>query len=145
VKTSVKVTTCLLGALMFLPGLNKLFEPAKTKFYTQLELSGLPFTDLNYWMGISGELVIGVSLVALVIFQSRLGHMMRNRIFYFCHLVVIFMMLVAVYVHLHPNVPAEYLPLAKTPYLPVAYLLIVSTNLFLNWNALGVREVKEGA
>jgi len=116
---------------MFLPGLNKLFEPAKTKFYHQIDLSDLPFTDFTYWLGIIGELSVGVALVALVLIQKRLPTATRNRAFYFFHFVTLFILAVAFYVHLHPNVPAEYLPLAKPPIFPTPYVIIACVNCYL--------------
>ena len=42
-------------------------------------------------------------------------------------------MLTGVYVHLHPNVPANVLPLKiKPPYIPVFFLLIALSNTFLS-------------
>jgi len=35
-KRSVKIITMILGVLIFLPGLNKFFEPAHTKFMDQI-------------------------------------------------------------------------------------------------------------
>jgi len=118
--------------LMFLPGLNKFFEPAKTKFFKQLTLSELPLPTFSYWLAIWSEVVVGLALVALALAESRLSPSARRTVFYLCHLVVAFMMLVAIYVHLHPDVPAEVLPLAKLPYMPIAYLFIVALSLFLN-------------
>jgi len=42
------------------------------------------------------------------------------------------MTLTAVYVHLHPNVPADVLPLKiKPPFIPLFFLLIVLSNIIL--------------
>jgi len=62
-KRSVRIITGVLGILMFLPGLNKFFEPAHTKFLDQIILSDLPFTTFTYWLAIVSELVIGLTLV----------------------------------------------------------------------------------
>jgi len=131
-KRSVRIITGVLGILMFLPGLNKFFEPAHTKFLDQIILSDLPFTTFTYWLAIVSELVIGLTLVFLALFEKKMSTALGRKIFYLGHFVVLFMMLVAVYVHLHPNVPAEMLPIAKPPYMPLVYMFIVGLNLFLN-------------
>jgi len=129
---SARIVTAVFGVLMFLPGLNKFFEPAKTKFFTQLTLSELPFPTSSYWLAIWSEVTIGLTLVLLALLENKFTPVLRQNLFYFCHLVVSVMMLVAIYVHLHPAVPAEVLPLAKPPYMPTAYLLIVSMSIYLN-------------
>jgi len=131
-KKSVKIITGILGVLMFLPGLNKFFEPAQTKFLNQIVLSELPFTTFTYWLAIIGEVAVGLVLIFLAFFEKKIDTDLRSKIFYLAHFVVFFMMLVAIYVHLHPDVPAEILPIAKPPYMPVAYLFIVGINLLLN-------------
>jgi len=138
---SVKIMTTILGIIMFLPGLKKLFEPSKTKFYRQIELSELPFTDFTYWLGISGELVVGLSLVALVIIQRKLKPVTRDLLFYFLHFVTLFILAVAFYVHLHPNVPAEFLPLAKPPIFPTPYIILACVNLYLYLKSVQRRSV----
>jgi len=138
---SVKIMTTILGIIMFLPGLKKLFEPSKTKFYRQIELSELPFTDFTYWLGISGELVVGLSLVALVIIQRKLKPVTRDLLFYFLHFVTLFILAVAFYVHLHPNVPAEFLPLAKPPVFPTPYIILACVNLYLYHKSVQRRSV----
>jgi len=138
---SVKIMTTILGIIMFLPGLKKLFEPSKTKFYRQIELSELPFTDFTYWLGISGELVVGLSLVALVIIQRKLKPVTRDLLFYFLHFVTLFILAVAFYVHLHPNVPAEFLPLAKPPIFPTPYIILACVNLYLYHKSVQRRSV----
>jgi len=87
---TIKILTVLLGILMFLPGLKKLFEPSKTKFYRQIELSELPFTEFTYWLGITGEIAVGLSLLALVIFQEKLNSFIRDGAFYALHFVTLF-------------------------------------------------------
>jgi len=131
-KRSVKIITVILGILIFLPGLNKFFEPAHTKFMDQVVLSELPFTTFTYWLAILSEVTVGLALIFLVFLERRLDSAVKRNIFYSGHYIILFMMLVAIYVHIHPDVPAEILPIAKPPYMPMAYLLIVGLNLFLN-------------
>jgi len=133
-KRSVKIITVILGILIFLPGLNKFFEPAHTKFMDQVIFSELPFTTFTYWLAILSEVIVGLALIFLGLFEKRLSHDAKRNIFYSGHFIILFMMLVAVYIHLHPAVPEEILPIAKAPYMPIAYLLIVGLNLFLNKN-----------
>ncbi len=87
---TVKILSVLLGVLMFLPGLKKLFEASKTKFYLQIELSELPFTDFTYWLGITGEITVGLALLALVVVQIRLKPLTRDGVFYTLHFVTLF-------------------------------------------------------
>jgi len=70
-KRSVRIITGILGILMFLPGLNKFFESAHTKFFDQVILSDLPFTTFTYWLAIVSELVIGLTLVFLALFEKN--------------------------------------------------------------------------
>ena len=56
----------------------------------------------------------------------------RDLVFNLSHLTIAMMMIMAIYVHLHSNVPAEVLPMEnKPPFMPIFFLLIVSANFFL--------------
>jgi len=61
--------------------LKKLFEPSKTKFYRQIELSELPFTDFTYWLGITGVIAVGLALLGFVVIQGKLNPFIRDGAF----------------------------------------------------------------
>ena len=64
---------------------------------------------------------------------NSLNTSVRNKLFYLGNLSIIVMMIVAVYTHLHPDVPAEVLPMEfKPPVMPISYIVFVLLNIFLN-------------
>ena len=131
---SEKIITGFLGAFLLMGGSVKFFEPFTSMFANQIALSGLPFPTLSNFAGQFGEISMGLTLLVLLIVGKRIDPAIRDRIFYFANLVISFIMLVAVYVHLHPNVPAETLPLGtKPPYLTVFILALAGLNAFLHW------------
>lgn len=129
-KRVVRIITGVLGVLMFMAGVNKFFEPAKTDLMTQIVKAELPFTQYTYALTKIGEISIGLTLLFVALFFNKLKPVLRDGIFYIANLGVIVMMLVAIYVHLHPEVPAAALP-GKDSYLPIAFILIVGLSLFL--------------
>jgi len=52
------------------------------------------------------------------------------------------MMVVAIYVHVHPGIPVEILPMGFKPLaMPITYILLVIINLYLNRNSpINIRE-----
>ncbi len=134
-KKSAKIITGFLGITMFLFGLKKFFEPSIAKLQQQVILSELPFPDFTIWATRIGELLVGLALIFLAFFGNKLNAAFRQKFFYASHLMLLIMMLVATYVHLHPAVPSEYLPIAKAPYFPGVYILIVVINMLFNRNS----------
>ncbi len=117
---------------MLMPGLAKFTEPFITMLATQLDKSGLPFPEFTFHMVRISEIVVGLTLLALAFYGKRLSAALRDKVFYGANGVVGIMMLVALYVHLHPDVPAEVLPFeSKPPVLTVVYLILVATNIYL--------------
>ncbi|WP_299716609.1 hypothetical protein [uncultured Tenacibaculum sp.] len=132
-KKSVKIITGILGFFMLIPGLAKFTEPFKTFIYKHLEIIGFPFPDIMQYLVKFSEIGIGLMLIFLAFKGSNISTKLRYKIFYLGNLSIIAMMVVAVYTHLHPNVPAEVLPMEfKPPIMPIGYILLVIVNLILN-------------
>lgn len=128
-----RILTGFLGGFLILGGSAKFFEPFTTMFASQIALSGLPFPPLSNWAGQFGELTAGGTLLLLLVFWRRFPAEIAHGVFYLSHLLIAVIMLVAVYVHLHPDVPAEVLPLqSKPPVLTLIILLLAGVNSFLH-------------
>ncbi|PKQ64551.1 hypothetical protein BZG02_06815 [Labilibaculum filiforme] len=116
---------------MLVPGLQKFTEPYKTFVFQQLSLSGIPFAEvLQYFVKFS-QIGVGSVLIFLAYKGNTLNKSLKNKLFYLGNFAIITMMLVATYVHLHPNVPAHIVPI-KPPVIPISYIVLVSINLYLN-------------
>ena len=64
---------------------------------------------------------------------KKLAPVIADKAFYLANLLIAFIMVVAIYVHLHPDVPAETLPLGtKPPYLTVFILFLAGLNIYLH-------------
>ncbi|WP_394242291.1 hypothetical protein [Vibrio astriarenae] len=118
-----KILTGLLGAFMLMAGTVKFFDPFTTMFTTQIASSELPFPTLSRWAGQLGEMAAGALLIVAMIGQSSLSKSLIDRVMQLSTLLTTVIMLVAVYVHLLPSVPAEVLPLQSKP--PVMTLIIL--------------------
>lgn len=129
---SIKIITGILGFFMLMPGIAKFFEPFKTFLAVQIEKSQLPFPSLTYFTAQSSEILTGLILFGVLFFWKKLAPEMANKLFLLGNLLVIPIMLVALYVHLHPDVPAEVLPFeSKPPRLTVILLLLTLVNIYL--------------
>lgn len=127
-----KLITAFLGLFMLLGGLNKFRGPFITMFAEQIHLSGLPFPTLSKWAGELGEITAGVTLVILLLFWNKLPTVLAEKAFYFANVLIIFIMSVAVYVHLHPAVPAEILLFGyKPPLSTVITMFLARLNIYL--------------
>ena len=134
-QTSEKIVTGFLGSFLILGGTAKFFEPFTTMFASQITLSELPLPGLSAIAGQFGEIITGVTLLVLLPLGQRLASVTTDRLFYLVNMVVGIIMLVAVYVHLHPAVPAEVLPLAsKPPYLTLFIMTLVGLNCYLHYS-----------
>lgn len=126
-----KITTWILAISMFMFGFLKFFNPFKAWYSVQIANSELG--GLSYAMGILGEITVGTTLILCLIYRQQLSTKAYNLLTITSYLTIIIMMLTGVYVHLHPNVPAEVLPLKiKPPYIPVLFLLIAFSNIFIS-------------
>ena len=116
-----------LGLIIFAFGFLKLFDPFRGWYHAQIAGSGLPPESLP--LGIAGEITIGLALVGSFVARSRLGARRYAVVAAACAGLVV-MMLVATYVHLHPDVPAKVLPLGiKPPVIPLSFLALACWEL----------------
>ena len=128
---SIKIITGFLGISMFMFGVLKFINPFKHWYTQQILLSELPFKTIPYWSGQLGEIIVGIGFIILLT-NRKITPSKFNSIFYSGNILVIVMMLVAFYVHLHPNVPADILPLKiSLPFIPGFFLCLAIFNLYL--------------
>lgn len=118
-----KILTGLLGAFMVMAGTVKFFDPFTTMFAKQIALSELPFPILSRWAGQLGEIFAGLLLLMVMIGDKALAAPIKDKAMQLSTLLTTAIMIVAVYVHLLPSVPAEVLPLQSKP--PVMTLIIL--------------------
>lgn len=118
-----KILTGLLGAFMVMAGTVKFFDPFTTMFAKQIALSELPFPTLSRWAGQLGEIFAGLLLLVVMIGNKVLPAPIKDKAMQLSTLLTTAIMIVAVYVHLLPSVPAEVLPLQSKP--PVMTLIIL--------------------
>lgn len=134
-----KVTTWFLAISMFMFGILKFVNPFKGWYTVQVSNSGLG--ELSYAMGIMGEIAVGITLFVCLIYGQRISMKSYNILTGLSFFIVVIMMLTGVYVHLHPNVPADVLPLKiKPPYIPIFFLLVAFSNLI--WTIRNMLKAK---
>jgi hypothetical protein len=124
----LKYNSRFLGAVIFMFGFLKFFEPFQTWFHLQIARSGLP--PISVPLGIAGEIFIGLSLLLTSFFRRRLRSVF-TPIVALASAGLIVNMAVAIYVHVAAEVPADVLPLGiKPPFIPLAVVLLAGLNLF---------------
>lgn len=127
-----RVLTGVLGAFMLLGGVAKFFMPFTHMFAQQIALSELPFPVLSAFLGQAGEISSGLVLLTFFVLGSKLSGWLADKAFDLTHSLIVVIMLVAVYVHLHPAVPAEVLPFqSKPPVVTIIVLLLAVANMGL--------------
>jgi hypothetical protein len=125
-----KVISLFLGASMFTFGLLKFFDPFKGWYSVQIKTSELGQT--SYALGIIGELVVGLTLLGLVRCRKTVSSEAYRYFSILASTAVIVMMSTGTYVHLHPDVPAEVLPLkVKPPFIPLFFLIAACVNIVI--------------
>lgn len=128
-----RFVTGLLGGFLLMAGTVKFFDPFACMFASQIALSELPFPYLAKWAGQLGEMSAGAMLLGVLIFGKTLESVLVNRIFYAASLLATGIMVVAVYVHLLPGVPAEVLPLqSKPPVLTLIIMALIGINAYMH-------------
>src|SRR5690606_32646244 len=100
-----KITTWFLAIAMFMFGILKFVNPFKGWYTVQIVNSGL--AQISYSMGIMGEIAVGVTLFFCLINGQRISKKLYIFLTTLSLLTIIIMMLTGVFVHLHPNVPAD--------------------------------------
>ncbi|MEY8801909.1 hypothetical protein AB9K35_16480 [Leisingera sp. XS_AS12] len=132
-----RLLTGLLGAFLLLGGTAKFFMPFTHMFEQQIALSNLPFPRLAAVAGQGGEIAAGLMLVGFFSAWPRLHGRMSEQVFVLANFLTGIIMLVAVYVHLHPSVPAEVLPFqSKPPVVTVIILGLTALNVRLRRQSL---------
>ena len=143
-----KVLSLFLGILMFMFGILKFFQPIRGWFDIQIEQSHLPHEAIL--AGKVTEMLVGVLFVLPWILRS-LSAKNKDRILLAACFILFTQMVVAIYVHLQPGVPASVLPLGiKAPVIPGSILLLGLLTAFDVWKQQasvgGVRpDVSEGS
>lgn len=137
----IKITSWFLAISMFLFGILKFVNPFNYWYTVQITNSELG--QLSYSIGIMGEIVVGITLLVCLAYEQRISIKLYTLLTNISFFTISIMMLTALYVHLHPNVPANVLPLKiKPPYLPLFFLLIALSNIVLTTkNILKVKQM----
>lgn len=127
-----KINISILAFFLFVSGMVKFGEPFKTMFINQIETSELPFRTFTLVSGQTGEILIGLLLFGLLFFWKRFPSDLVNKLFKIGNLLVFPIMLIAIYVHLLPQVPAGvFLFESKLPFLAIILIVLSALNLYL--------------
>ena len=126
-----KVLNIILGVTFLLFGFLKFFSPFSDWYQAQIETSGLP--HFLYPVGIVGEMATGIAL--FLPFLLSMNDKSKWSLLRLANYSVITIMIVATFVHLVPEVPADILPLKIKP--PVLPLMMVAIAIF---NLVGIRK-----
>lgn len=127
----IKITSWFLAVSMFMFGILKFFNPFKGWYNVQVTNSELG--PLSYTMGILGEIAVGTILITCLLYSQKMAAKTYFMLTNFSFFTIIIIMMTGKYVHLHPNVPADVLPLnIKPPYIPLFFLFIALSNLILS-------------
>lgn len=126
-----KITTWFLATAMFLFGILKFVNPFKGWYSLQVANSGLG--QIAYAMGIAGEIAVSVTLFFCLIYRNKISTKLNAVLTNGAFFTIILMMITGIYVHLHPNVPADVLPLKiKPPYIPAFFLIMALSNIYFS-------------
>lgn len=126
-----KIASWYLAVAMFMFGILKFVNPFKDWYSVQITNSGLG--EFSYALGIFGEISVGLTLIICLLYRNKISTRLYSILTNFSFVVIIIMMMPAIYVHLHSNVPAEVLPLKiKQPFIPIFFMLIAISNLVLS-------------
>ena len=127
----IKPLSVFLGVLMFVFGFLKFFQPIRGWFDIQIQQSHLPHEAIL--AGKVTEMVVGVLFLLPWIWRS-LSAKSKDQILLIACFILLTQMVVAIYVHLQPGVPAGVLPLGvKPPVIPVTVLLLGLLTAFDVW------------
>lgn len=127
----LKNSSWFLAVSMLLFGVLKFVNPFKGWYSIQISASGLP--PITYPMGILGEIAVGAVLIFCLLYPNLMSRKTYFSLTTGAFFTIVLMMLTGTFVHLHPDVPAEVLPLKiKPPYIPIFFLLLSISNLYLS-------------
>jgi hypothetical protein len=119
---------------MFMFGFLKFFQPIRGWFDVQIQQSHLPHEAIL--AGKLTELLTGVLFLLPWLWRS-LTAKSKNQLLLTACFVLFTQMVVAIYVHLQPGVPASVLPLGiKPPVIPATVLLLGLLTAFDVWKQL---------
>ena len=134
-QTYFRYVSLFLGISMFMFGILKFVNPFKAWYTIQVTNSELGNT--SYWLGIIGEIAVGLIFISIVMLMKSVSLRQLRLPGIFASTIVIVMMLTGMYVHFHPGVPAEVLPLKiKPPYIPGFFIALASLNILLAQRSL---------
>jgi hypothetical protein len=126
-----KALSLFLGVLMFMFGFLKFFQPFRGWFDIQIQQSHLPHEAIL--SGKLGEMVTGC-LFLLPWLRRSLTAKYKDQLLLIACSMLVSQMVVAIYVHLQPQVPAKVLPLGiKPPVIPIVVLLLALLTAFAVW------------
>lgn len=130
--SNTKTLSVFLGVFIFMFGFLKFFQPFYGWFEIQIQKSGLP--NAAILPGKLAEMVVGVLFLLPWLLRS-MAERRKTQVLIVASLGLIVEMLVATYVHLQPEVPADVLPLKiKLPFIPLFVLVLSVFNALTVWN-----------
>jgi uncharacterized membrane protein len=129
-----KVLSLLLGVWIFMFGILKFFQPIRGWFDIQIQQSHLPHEAIL--AGKLTEMLTGVLFLLPWLWRS-LTAKTKDQILLVACFILLTQMVVAIYVHLQPEVPANVLPLGiKPPVIPAIVLLLGLLTAFDVWKQM---------
>jgi hypothetical protein len=132
-----KFISLFLGILMLSFGFLKFIDPFKTWYTVQVTNSELG--NISYWLGIFGEIIVGIVLTGSVMLNQKISPYLIKKLIGISSAAVVIMMITGIYVHLHPAVPSDVLPLKiKPPYIPGFFLLLAAFNIYKSFQYIEV-------
>jgi hypothetical protein len=132
------ILSLLLGILMFLFGFLKFFQPFHGWFDTQIQQSHLPHGAIL--AGKLTEMMTGI-LFLLPWFWRSLTTKRKDQVLLIGCFILVTQMVVAIYVHLQPGVPAS-VPLGiKAPVIPGMVLLLGLFTALDAWKQMRAENV----
>ena len=127
---AIRIISASLGFSIFMFGIVKFVNPFKGWYSVQIMNSGMD--ESLYWLGITGEISAGLLFLGSVLFRNKLSKKVFRLTIILASAMVIMIMVTAIRTHLHPNVPADVLPLKiKPPFIPGFFLLLAIADMVL--------------
>jgi hypothetical protein len=136
---AVRIISTFLGISMFMFGIVKFVNPFKGWYSAQIMNGEL--NEFLYWPGITGEILVGILFLGSVLFRERLSQKAFSVAIIAASILEVMLMAIATRVHLHPNVPADVLPLKiKPPIIPLTFLLLAVGDIILTRRILAGKD-----